>query len=113
MPLYCEHVESGLGDLVRGCRGELESGSLRDGAHGRADVDHLLELALFEKRDEGIGDAVDGENIDIEDVLEVRPEVGGVKVSLSESSRAGSQNLHMGSTTWSKRHDTSIVDENV
>ena len=79
MPLDCEHVHGCLGDLIRWRGGELVSGSQRDGAHGRANVDHLLELALFEERYEGSGDAVHGEDIDVEDMLEIRP-VGRVKI---------------------------------
>jgi hypothetical protein len=82
MPLDCEHVQGGFGDLIRWCGGELVRWSLGDRAQGRANVDHFLELAFVKERNEGGGDAVDGKHINVKYALEIGPEVGRINVSV-------------------------------
>jgi hypothetical protein len=82
MPLNREHVECGFGDLVRRGGSELVGRSLRNGAHGRADVDYLLELALLEERDECGSDGVNRKNVNLEDVLKIGPIASRINVSV-------------------------------
>jgi hypothetical protein len=112
MPLDSEHVECGFGNLVCWCGSELVGRSLRNGAHSRADVDYFLELALFKERDECRSDGVDGENIDVEDMLEIGPVASAVNISV-KNSKARSPDLHVGYTALGERHDAGIVHEHV